>query len=139
MQKRLLQHFVVKRPKSVPLDNGKIMNELSEPLKSIYQKLIEPQKPFTLLVQAQIQTGMIEKFNSYAEAAEKGTRQEPGNLAYKFHRALDDPHHIFLFEKWENFDSLVAHFQKSYTVDILKIYEELSVSPLQLEVFQHLN
>lgn len=115
------------------------MNELSGPLKDIYQKLSDPQKPFTLFVQAQIKKGTLDRFMPVADAAVKGTRNEPGNLAYKFHQATDDSHHLFLFEKWQNFESLQYHFQQPYTLEILKIYGELCEQPLELEVFQHLN
>jgi quinol monooxygenase YgiN len=49
----------------------------------------------------------------------EATRQEPGNVAYRYYRDLDDPTTLFLFEEWESEDALEQHFQMPYVIDFV--------------------
>jgi quinol monooxygenase YgiN len=112
------------------------MSELTGPLEEIFKKLQDPNRPFTLLIQAVIKPGSMNAFRPVAEAAVKGTRMELGNIAYEFHQSLDDPNRQFLFEKWNDFESLRSHFDQSYTHAILESFNQYGAEPLKLEVFQ---
>lgn len=39
------------------------------------------------------------------------SRREPGCIDYRFYADLADPNTFFLFEQWESFEALQAHFE----------------------------
>lgn len=40
--------------------------------------------------------------------------KDPGTIAYVLHRAIDDPNKFFVYEKYEDMDTLKAHGQTEH-------------------------
>ena len=51
--------------------------------------------------------------------AVEATRQEPGNLDYRFSPDLDDPHRINIIERWENEEFMNEHMGSAHLADFL--------------------
>ena len=63
------------------------------------------------------------------------TRQEPGNLAYDFSCALDDPDIVYLVEQWESREALLVHSRQPMFRRLGELREELGVER-ELAVYQ---
>ena len=91
-------------------------------------------KPFTLIVRLKVKPGMEAKMEGAARKAEKATRSEKGNLAYEFHRDVDNKGEYVLFERWKNVAALQAHFKEDHTKTILALFAEIAVGAPEIRL-----
>ena len=49
------------------------------------------------------------------------TREEPGNLDYRFSPDLDDPNRFNIAERWENEETMNEHLGSAHLADFLTI------------------
>ena len=69
------------------------------------------------------------------EAIPAATRQEPGNLAYDFSCAIDDPDVVYLVEQWESKEALLVHSKQPMFRRLGELREQLGVER-ELAVYQ---
>lgn len=92
--------------------------------------------PFVLLVECAIKPGFEPELRKFVAAAQKGTRREPGAIAYEIHQGADDTNRLIVFEKWRSFADLEQHFAQDYTIAVLTKLEEWSAEPVKLRVLR---
>jgi len=57
------------------------------------------------------------------------TRREPGCRAYGFHADLEDPNVFFVFEEWQDEQSLARHFQTDHMATFRRHLPDLLAKP----------
>jgi quinol monooxygenase YgiN len=60
------------------------------------------------------------------------TRQEPGNVAYEFFAALDDPSRFHIHEEWESQAAIDEHNQSAHLAAFYAAIPELGVRSVEL-------
>ncbi|MFN0135479.1 MAG: putative quinol monooxygenase [Phycisphaerae bacterium] len=108
----------------------------ASPLDALRAKLPDPSKPFTLVVEYKLKPGAdnYDAFRKLAKAAADGTRREPGFDAYEFHRGIDDPTQVLLFEKWKKFADLEKHFAEKHTGEFIEASKQYLAEPAKLRL-----
>lgn len=111
------------------------------PLESVRAQLKSPDKPFTLIVTMTLKPGaeIDSKFTALAGVAAKGTRAEPGNIAYAFNRDAKDPRHIVLYEEWRSLHDLELHFETEHLKKFLAASGELTEPSPSVAVYLPVN
>ena len=94
--------------------------------------------PFTLVVEYKLKPGAenFDAFRKLARAAADGTRREPGFDTYEFHRGIDDPTQVLLFEKWRKFADLEKHFAEKHTGEFIETSKQYLAEPGKLRLMQ---
>jgi quinol monooxygenase YgiN len=80
-------------------------------LTQIREQLPNEAASFGLVVRGAVVEAQLPAFNRLAEATQADTRQETGNLYYRFFFNAQDPLEYVLLEVWANFPALAAHFE----------------------------
>ncbi len=108
--------------------SGAATPKTAGPLDSVRAQVRNPDRPFTLLVTLTLKPGaeVDSKFIELATAVAKGTRAEPGNIAYAFNRDAKDPRHIVLYEEWRSLHDLELHFETEHLKKFLAASGELT-------------
>jgi len=80
----------------------------------------------TLIFRAKMQAGKEdEAWERLKKMAEAVRAQEPGALAYLFHRAQEDPSQLVLFEVYADDAALQAHTQTPHMAGLRSVFGEL--------------
>lgn len=113
----------------------------ANPLDALKAKLPDPNKPFTLVVEYKLKPGQetFEAFRKLARTVAEGTRREPGFDTYEFHRGIDDPTQVLLFEKWKKFADLEKHFAEKHTSEFIEASKVHLTQPATLRLMQPMN
>lgn len=61
------------------------------------------------------------------EEIPSATKQEPGNLAYDFSCAIDDPDVVYLVEQWESKEALLIHSRQPMFSRLSELRNQLGV------------
>jgi quinol monooxygenase YgiN len=64
------------------------------------------------------------------------TRGEAGCHAYYFSMDLDEPNTIYLFEHWQDMDSLKAHTQAPHYKSFISSFPAMRAGPTQVVKFE---
>jgi quinol monooxygenase YgiN len=104
----------------------------------IQSQLIEPSKPFTLLVSITVKPGKENAFKQAALLVASATLNEGPNIHYEFHQNSQNPQHVMLIEQWPHLAALENHFQQAHTQAILDTTAELAEAQPIVTVFTSL-
>jgi len=63
----------------------------------------------TFTARLKVLEGKQDAFFETMKSSLRAIREEPGNLAFYFHRVKDDPRSFFFYEQWRDKDALDAH------------------------------
>jgi len=74
------------------------------------------------------------EFIAGAVACIKGTRKEPGCIAYDMHESVTDPSKMVFVEQWENAEALIPHRAAEHMKAFGSIVRECSTAPPKIEV-----
>lgn len=58
------------------------------------------------------------------------TRAEPGNIEFRFYKAQGSDDRFVIFERWKNEEALELHWKRSYTREMLELFNEHLVTLL---------
>jgi quinol monooxygenase YgiN len=90
--------------------------------------------PFGLLVRGKVIEGKRTAYIEAARRAQAGTQKEPGNVFYRFFWDAQDPLQFVLFEAWQDFGSLVAHFETEHFQRMSEESQSLREGQVNFEV-----
>jgi quinol monooxygenase YgiN len=83
-------------------------------------KLKAKDKPFGMAVIFKVKAGSEKAFEEAFKPCLKGTRNEPGCIAYFLNHDVDDPETFIVFERFKNVAALEAHAKTPHVTELLK-------------------
>lgn len=102
-------------------------------IKIAKSKLKDTNKPFTLIVTANIKDGAMSKLTAAFAPCAAATRKEPGCVCYELHTDPDKAGTIVLLERWKSLAALEAHLKQAHTQTFLKTMPEWSAAAPDLK------
>ncbi|HEY8960242.1 putative quinol monooxygenase [Chitinophaga sp.] len=76
-------------------------------------------KPVSVFARWQVKEGQLETVLALLTVAAEKSRQEPGNLFYKLHQSITDPHTLVLFEGYADEPAANAHRESAHFQEIV--------------------
>jgi quinol monooxygenase YgiN len=87
-------------------------------------------------VEAQIDPAKEEQARSAALVMQEATRAEPGNVAYRFAQAVDDPATVLVIEVWQDQDGIDAHNASDHMAEFMAVLGGVLAGPVQIWQFE---
>ncbi|WP_082926390.1 putative quinol monooxygenase [Cupriavidus sp. D384] len=72
--------------------------------------------PIIVSVKYRLKSGKRQELLSFVMDNVINTRNEPGNLAYSHYPSLEDEQEMFVYEMWEDMDSLNSHIHTDHYI-----------------------
>jgi len=87
-------------------------------------------------VEAQIDLAKEEQARAAALVMQEATRAEPGNLAYRFSQAVDDPAAVLVFEAWKDQPAIDAHGASTHMADFGTVLGQVLAGPVTVTQYE---
>jgi quinol monooxygenase YgiN len=81
-------------------------------------------------VEAKIDPAEEEHARAAALVMQEATQAEPGNLAYRFSQAVDDPTTVLVFEVWQDQAAVDAHSASEHMATFMASLAETIAGPV---------
>ncbi len=108
------------------------MQELNQPFTSIDRSV-------SMLVTFKVKPEMSDIFKQALLDDLIQSRQESGYVSMELFAATDNPHTLFLLERWQNQLALDHHFAQPYTQAVLALTATCLISPLEIHHLEALD
>jgi len=78
----------------------------------------------------------IEEATAAALTMAAATQQEESCITYQFYSDLADPNTLFIFEEWENAETLTAHGKTPHMTEFRRIIPQVAAGPGKLKKYE---
>jgi len=89
-------------------------------MRFIGSKVKDPRAPLALVIKFKVKAGQERAFEEALAPCVRGTRQEPGSVAYHLNRDSDQPSTYVLYERWRDMAALTQHAKQPYFLALAK-------------------
>ncbi len=90
----------------------------------------------TVIATAKAKPGKAEELERILRASVAPTHDEPGNLHFTLHRALDDPTLIVAVERWASKEAWEAHFATPHIEAVVTRTKGLLAEPPEVRAYE---